>query len=335
MEKRIHRKFSIIEGYHNKRFFDNYINSEVYDSETEFVATEKIHGTNFSIYTSNSDKPVFARRNAFLGYIDSAQSEKFYDYQSYFTKGKIIFDVKGDYILCSDMLKTMDEYSKITNKNMIWYGEYFGSGVMNEISYIEDNKFKKNFRLFYIIQDDQRMSVNQEIDLLIELGLMSVYVPVINIEKGLDNIVKTDIRIPSKLSPLNPKKNLPIEGCVIRMMNDRTHEFKFKIKNVEFSEGSTPSEKKEVGEGAVRLYNIFSGYINENRIKNVLSKEIRQLKSKKDFEYFIPLIVEDAEKDFRSDYADELERITEQHQNRMIFKQGRYAASILSSMYNL
>lgn len=130
------KKYSSLENHTNSKFIEKCFNrlmSESTGLRTEFVAREKIHGTNFSIIITK-DEIIPAKRSGPI-----LPTEKFFGYED----------------LMKDLNPLLLDIQKLMNKNLSegWnsihiFGEYAGGSIQKEVDYGD-----KSFYVFDIYLD--------------------------------------------------------------------------------------------------------------------------------------------------------------------------------------
>jgi len=307
--------------------------------QIEFVALEKIHGTNFSFITDGVDVQC-CRRSDIL-----KLDENFFSYQN------ILLVYKNK------ILKLFNQVQKIIKKNYnqdIWqiqlYGELYGGNypgierakgsqtVQKGIYYSNSNEFAA-FDLRYWItnsSNEQKESKYLDWDLLVNLlNLVSIpTVPIIS-QGNWEIISKLDPKFESEVYKVH---NLPkidsnfAEGYVIKP----TKEIRFgkdedrliwKFKNPSFSEISNNKKKTIISnDDKNNIYILrLEQYINENRYDNVVSKIIEGTPVEKLVELFQQDIWVDFIDDLNSDKIEleledkkELERKLKGYSNKFV-----------------
>jgi Rnl2 family RNA ligase len=288
--------------------------------KVEWIATEKIHGSNFSIYIN--DKSVkCAKRNGFL-----EKDDVFYDYK---------YVIKNNADKLRKLYKILKEKHKFNY--IIIYNELFGGwfpenaknweGPIKGGRISEDSKIiiPQNLRaiqegIYYsnqvdiIILDivlvtlngsendaDTSMSIygvpyNEIVKIVIEVGL-KVTMPLVTgkLEKIMNYDINFDSTIPKYLGYPHIEHNTA-EGIVIRPIDYNQSGFcSIKIKNNKFSEICNVSSFNKFETG-ITPKSLLMGMINVNRLNNVLSKsgiELNQDNKQKILKDFIEDVITD------------------------------------------
>ena len=282
---------------------------EILNSESmEFVALEKIHGTNFSFITNGIDV-VCCRRSDIL-----KPDENFYSYKNIllkyedkiinlFDKIKKIMKEKFNYKIIQIQL-----YGELYGGNYLGVEKLSGSkSVQKGIYYSNSNEFAA-FDLKYWIENNTEVYTDTDIDDefkfeyldwdIFEIILQDLTIPIVPIiSKGKWNLI----------SQLNPQfesvvykiHNLPpissnyAEGYVIKPIKEvrygnNQERLIWKFKNPSFSEISKDNNKeqnKEQNKTILHL-DLMEQYINDNRFNNVVSKVVEGTKVDKVVELF-------------------------------------------------
>jgi Rnl2 family RNA ligase len=256
------------------------------DITETYIATEKVHGCNFSIYYDGKDFK-FGRRKDFI-----KEKEIFYSYENIVKKYES--DIKNIYSKLK--LKYLDEFDYI-----IIYGELFGghwisnndkiksSIVQKGIYYCDINEFiifdiclvddtSNNFLPYNILKD----VINNE-DGKLKL------VPIICKDK-IDNLIKIDWNnynsVIPKLFGLENLKDNTIEGIVIRIEDKNSKYLKIKTEKFNEIKNKNKNKKKRIVD-----------YITKSRYDSVKSKFLEKSSKEELFEEFINDVIIDYEND--------------------------------------
>lgn len=296
---RFKRYTSIENSYRQKAVF---FIQEQFPKE-EFVVQEKIHGSNFAIYVSRDDVK-YAKRSGFL----SAD-----DLESFYRADRI----KEDY-----ERKALDMFNCINNmfpnlKTISIHGELFGGNyphsdvekykgavkVQNKVYYSNKNEFI----VFDIKIDGEYVNFDTYVELCKQNGFM--YLEALHrgsLEDCLNYEDTYTTTLPSKLG-LPELENNTCEGNVIRpvkplRLKDNSRVI-LKNKNSKFTEKAKKPKKftpaKPAPEHVVQMQRDIIQYVNENRLRNVLSK-VGQI-DKKQFGLLQGMMVKDVVEDFIKD----------------------------------
>lgn len=262
----------------------------------KFIATEKVHGCNFSIFYDGIDIKV-GRRKAFI-----KDGEKFYNYE------KVISEYENS---IKDIFEELCEKHKIDF--IVIYGELFGGYYPSNKN--NDNIGKKkpkpvqqgvyysnkvDFIVFDIYLDGKEQLTYEQLETITKNRLKLV--PIIK-EGSLKELVKSDWEVNTIISKICNQEDLKdniIEGVVIREKN--SNGIMFKIKTSKFSEVRNKSNRKTIFD-----------YITQNRFDNVRSKYSEDVNKDELLQEFINDIKTDYEIDSKSKA-----KITEEIKNSII-----------------
>lgn len=270
------------------------------DLETKWVATEKIHGTNYSfLYKEGLEDPIPCRRSGLL-----TSDPSFYNHLSIFNK------YKNDIVLIYNKLK--ETYP--TLKQIQLYGELFG-GVYNGKTSQSAKKVQKG--ISYNLENDF-----MAFDLKITYDLITKYLDWYELVKLLEETTIKYVPVIregplNELLQLNPSfesvvysyYGLPkmesnfAEGYVIKpvkeMQSTKSERIIFKFKNPRFLEiahgksdktQKTTSDKPNYGQ-------ILLPYLTDMRYDNVFAKQLSTVTK----EELINALVEDIKTELKDD----------------------------------
>ena len=270
------KKYSSIENTYRQRTINHIIQQGL--SDGKWQVTEKIHGCNFSMWR-NREEFKFAKRSSFTD---------------------------GDFYNCQEVV---DKYK--LNMHRLWqtirnnggfevtvFGELYGPGIQTGVYYSDE----KDFAAFDIMVDGELLSPVATYNMCIAHRIP--HVPVI----GYFEFQEALKHSPEFNSILGNKEDNISEGVVIKPMSPKF--FKnggrviLKNKSKKFSEtNGTQKPKKSnnvtLTEDTLKVVEVISTYINENRLRNVISK-IGQV-SQKEFAKVSGLLTQDAIQDYEKD----------------------------------
>lgn len=276
------KKYPSLENHYRSAFtqqcFEQYGN-------LEWIATEKIHGANFSFL---HDGTVFqcAKRSGLI-----LRGEKFYNYQSLLSE----FELKMEN-LHNAIQKHMAERCSIQV-----FGELFGPGVQKGIKYGDKVAFSA-----FDIRVETYGGVISWLDWDTMVKLCESYgIPVVPVvaRGSFENLIEVNNEFDSLI--LGVADNMA-EGYVMRPL-----EVKFllngsraiiKSKNSKWSEKIKSTKPKPVfklNQAQTKLMEDFSQYVSENRLKNILSKFGPV--TNRDFGKLSGLLIQDALVEFERD----------------------------------
>lgn len=253
--------------------------------KTDWVVTEKIDGTNFSV-TITKDGYKIGRRN---GYLEN--NESFFNIQTNIKQIEhIINNIKdyylNDYIYC------------------ILYGEYFGPKVFNRVNYGTEYQFRI-FSILDITKEDNTFRDWSGYALLEKVGYIKPYlVPKLAVCSTLQEALNYPNNGNSTLSNLN---NNTMEGVVISpykftMLYEDMSKYLFKNKNDKFLEKTT-IKKSKITSNNQELYTVnelFKSYCTKSRMYSVFSK-LGLPVSNSDAGKYIHAFILDAYEEFEND----------------------------------
>lgn len=270
-------------------------------SDELVVVTEKIHGTNFSIYVKDN-AIIYCRRSGPI-----LVDEKFFNFSSIRERLNIKVSILAEHL--------KSEYYKVDSFQV--YGELFGGiypGISTGNPAIQKGIFYTpniEFMVFDIKLNDEYMYFSDVISLSEKSGFNVV--PILNAECSLKDALKIDI---SKISSAVPKmlgfddlKNNIIEGVVIKSNKNKQIKGKnsrliLKFKNDAFLETKPRIKIKNkpsiyMDEQSIKTFEILSSYICDNRWFNLTSKEAPF--TNKQFGKAVGLFIKDVFEDFYND----------------------------------
>lgn len=270
-------KYSSLENHYNGKFIEK-IRGAGFDMHTvEWVAREKIHGTNFSVIITPTEIVPAKRTGPIL------EGESFFGHEIIMKK------YKNSFAKMQNMLNTMDLVS------VQIFGEFAGGGIQKGVDYGE-----KDFYVFDILAD-QGGETQYWDDYVVEsfatgLGLklapllgrgsfaeLSQYVndfkSIVNYYNEL--VDTTDLEHANKhvFGPQASSETGVAEGYVLKPVNPKFFNngtrVAIKCKNSKFSEKAKSDKpikaKVELTDTDKRVLEIFSEYVTWNRVSNVLS----------------------------------------------------------------
>jgi len=306
------RKYSSIENTYRTKTI-NYIVECGYSSGI-WVSSLKIHGANYS-YWSDGDVVKKARKSGFL------EGESFY--------GDSTFNYDQNILNMFNNLKKQGDFSTLTV-----YGEIYG-GIYNHPNVEAIKNVKKvqkevqyrpdvNFIVFDIRVDDILLDHYTVVELCDQFGFF--HVPVLGMGSFYD-LMKTPVVFPDPLGIMlgYPKlEDNDAEGWVLKpvmpeFFNNGSRVI-LKGKNPSFSEKNGGKKGKihntiiEMSKEGDYIKEELLLYINENRLRNVLSHgEICKI-TQKDFGKLLGLFSKDIFVDFLKDNKDKFDIIDKKEQ---------------------
>ena len=300
-------KYNSIENISSKRLKDLEDQTDISKDKIWWV-TEKVHGSNFSIwYNKETDKVFYGKRNSFL-------TEK---------EGKTFLNVQTIFPILEEKIRKLTSYIVDFNE-IIVYGEIFGGSY--EHPSVEVNKEAKRvqkgveytpnteFIAFDLKIDGKYTNKVLEQELLMKSGFLYSE-PLM--EGTIDECKQFDVEtfkttIPSKLGLPEIENNFA-EGVVITpitpLFDKRGSRWIFKKKRSNFSEvigkkkqiytvSSYPPEIEELKNDMLR-------YVTDQRLSNVLSKiQTGESIEKSDFGKVIGLFQKDVYEEYTRDESE-------------------------------
>lgn len=282
----------------------NYI-TETGNAGGEWVLTLKIHGANYSLWCDSDD----IKRGKRSGFVDgdSFMGDINFDYDK---------NVRDMYAFIKENMTSMET---LTICGEIYGGMYIhpdvekaksATRVQKEVQYRPDN----DFIVFDIKVDNIILDHDMVIDLCADFGFR--HVPVMATGKFAD-LMKFPVKFPD---PLHSYLGLPeiednyAEGWVLKPVEPKFfgngERIILKGKNSEFSEknggkaGKPPRPVYELSDEGNRLKDELILYINENRLRSVISHgEIEEI-TQKSFGRLLGLFSKDALEDFVKDHGE-------------------------------
>jgi Rnl2 family RNA ligase len=302
--------FSEFEHMENHYNLDKICNFTELDSEMLYVASEKIHGTNYS-FIANSDNVIPCKRHSTL-----TPEASFFGHSGVYQK------YLQDVCLIYNILKE----SKPDIIQIQIYGELFGglfdgktaknnSKIQAKTSYCPNNEFMAyDIKITMSDKTVTYMDWEELIEFFANPLINIKLVPIIAIDK-LNNLLNLspifESNVPNQLGLPNPKEPFYAEGFVIRPIKEikmphihsvsENNRMIFKFKNPSFLESAEPNPKNvtDIKTKKISHVEIISTYINFNRYQNVRSKLTDDELSKINDIYLADVMT-----DFLMDYPD-------------------------------
>ena len=255
------------------------------DDDFMWVATEKIHGCNFSfIYDGVKITPC--RRTSTL-----KDEDKFFNHLYITNK------YKNDIIKIYEYLKTINPQIE----QIQVYGELFGGRYKNKtnknFACIQNgmNYYPEHEYMFYdikITENNNKRYINKNdlMDMTKIIDIEMKLVPIIhvgNLKSVMELNPKFETQVPSHYN-LEPMQNNYAEGFVVHALTERAGENRtiFKFKNPDFAEVITGNKKQK----PVKFSTKVSNYLTDHRFENVYSK---LLETERTEEIIIQKLLED------------------------------------------
>lgn len=304
-------KYPEIDNSYNARNLERWLERYPDLANCIYTIEDKPDGSNLQIITKSNGEIMYGSRNQLLGTIEQAA----------------FFDLENTIKKYSVEISIMSDFAQKSKNTIKWYSEYFGNGIQNRINYGPD----KYIRLFGIrIEDGPLISPKEFYELIGELKLTHILIPVYGKASSLEEALNWDTKVKS---PLGVDEGQVTEGIVIKPFN-KTYvspigeTFFLKKKNEEFKEKMKVKVKKEanVDPRLHALFEDFVGYLTESRMKGIFSKEGKKITSPNQIGVFLPLILDDAKKDWKKDHPD----VTlDKKEEKIVFNGGKFIVDLL------
>lgn len=278
-------KFSSLENTYRQNLIDK-VQYEGKDGGL-WMATEKLHGANFSFWCDGNEVKVASRTQ----FVDGT----FYNCQAVINR-------------YSQAILDGFPYFAKEGQTVIIYGELHGGNVQKEVQYGE-----KDFKAFDVIIDG--VVQQKQVALSIADGCGVSFVPIIKIGTfaeclALSNTFKSTLT-PEGYEEENTSEGLVIEPVEPNWFNNGSRIY-FKNKTEGFSEKKRePKEHKvfELSDEESELMNELLTYNTTQRVSNVISK-IGQV-TNKDFGKILGLTTQDLLDEFTKETEQDPKRIAE------------------------
>lgn len=267
------QKFSSLENSYRQNLIDK-VQYEGKDGGL-WIATEKLHGANFSFWCDGTEVKVASRTQ----FVDGT----FFNCQAVINRYQE-----------QVMLLWLNESMGDDRTTLVVYGELFGGNIQKEVYYGE-----KDFRAFDVVVNGFRLSKSIAQQGCLEVGIP--FVPVIHIGTFTECLALPNT-FKSLLTPDGYEEDNTSEGLVIEPVEPawfaNGNRIYFKNKTESFSEKKSKPKNEvfEMSEDLSDLLNSILEYNTEQRVCNVVSK-FGQV-TNKDFGKILGLTVQDILEDF-------------------------------------
>lgn len=303
---KLFKKYTSLENSYRQAFVDKCATLGV----SEWIATEKIHGANFSficepdLSVPEKLKVTPAKRSGTIG----ANVHGDYDF---YDCTNIVNENAPKVIALNDLLWESGHIN--TGDSTIVYGELAGPGVQKEVDYGTEK--------FFMAYDVLVLNADKEPVKWVGHDLVNLFCKQVGIKTvpvlatgTLAELLTIDPLFVTNVGSETKSCGEPnyAEGFVVKQRANEQHlpngsRAILKVKNEKFKEkknkaGKTPTVVNYT-EAQNELHAAFSLYLTENRLRNVLSKlgEVTQ----KDFGKVSGLLLQDAKVEFERDEYDE------------------------------
>ena len=296
-------------------------------ADGEWVVQEKVHGSNFSIWTDGKEVKC-AKRSGWIN-----EDENFNSWETVVTDE---FEKK-----------VLDMFSNNCKESLVLCGELFGGNyphpdvVKHNVSRVQKGVFycpDVKFYCFDILIDGKLIDIGN-VGVLCEMyGIF--YANTLfkgSLEEALTYENKFQTTIPAKLGLPEIEGNF-CEGTVIKPVTAKFlgngSRIIFKNKNDTFQERKQEGRDDRIKavleplEGkALEAYEGILRYITENRLQNVLSKlgEVTQ----RDFGKISGLFNKDIIEDFQKDYGEDFEKLDKADRKKVTKEMSKAAATLI------
>ena len=317
------KSYTEIDNVETNKILDKIIENNFNSSNIIYRCSEKVDGSNFSIWIYPNNIIKYARRSDFLNEFDS-----FMGYERAIRND----DLNNKAILIRNEL--LSRHIILDSHIVVIYGELYGGyynhpdvkkiaeaiKVQKRIDYAPDN----HFYAFDILIQDEENNKNRYLDdnLVIELcDKVSMNREIILFEGTLDECLKYPndeiSKIGTKLHNLPIIENNIEEGIVIKpifplffpngkrvILKNKNSKFKERMKRKENSSKKSSNKNITLSKEEEKYLNILQEYITKSRLYSVTSK-IGTI-SDKDFGKVLGLFIKDILNDFNKEYGDEI-----------------------------
>jgi len=272
------KKYNSLENAYRQKFVDACEQLGVKD----WVALEKIHGSNFGFIVDGGAVTPF-KRTSTIGENPETGEYDFYRCSGVVSKYK-------------NLVKNIE---LVFGQPIQIYGELYGEGIQKEVQYGD-----KDFIAFdiYLINDGTFVDWDTVVEVCDEYSIPTAP----EIDRGpLAEMLEISPEIDSVVAKSNGYTS-KAEGIVIKQLKNEIFfnsgsRAIIKNKSKTFSEKKNKKPKKpyKMPENLIPVYEDFCTYINKNRLMNVLSKigTVNQ----KDFGKIQGILVQDAKEEFERD----------------------------------
>lgn len=282
-------KYPSLENHYQGKTISMWLQYNPILTETLFIATEKIHGANFSVeFTSDGD--VFLSKRS--GRIE--EGESFYGVREVWAK------IAGRFGWANDLAKITRDFTRAP-ASITLFGELFGSNIQKGVDYGPE----KQIRFFDIAVNGKLCPVSSLCSILATYGCADLMVPIVGYATGIEAALALNENFDSMI--LGREGN-PSEGLVIKPFHDSFEYdgsyFAIKKKAAAFLENKAQprvvKQSKDISPEAAILRERFKDYVNENRLEGIFSKEGR-IEDRGQIGQYIALLLEDARVDFEKE----------------------------------
>lgn len=300
------KKYTSIENHYQAKHIARWLRYHPELADIPYIIEEKIDGANICLMFEPGKPMQVASRNRILN-----PGDNFYD----------IWNVLDG---MKEQLLEIEKASENLILSYRLYGELYGKGIQKRIDYGSS----KYISFFDIIVNDFYFSPCEIKNWCSHYHLLTV--PMLGVVNSLQEALDFDVE---RNTSINPVGGNIAEGIVIKpydtVILDGGSKTPFYIKKKHPKFAEKPPKKVHVVETGplVELNNVFKGYINDNRLQGIFSK-FGPIKDASEIGQYIRYMLSDAQKDFKVDYADDLENF-DKKELKKIFNVGSMIADML------
>lgn len=285
------KKFSSLENTYRQSTVDKIVYEAL--DQGKWIATEKVHGANFSFWFDGVVLKVASRTQ----FVDGT----FYDCQGVIDKYSN--NIKEGYFSRFQL-----------GTSLVIYGELFGKGIQKEVIYGD-----KDFIAFDVCVDGEPVDYDTMKTICSECGIPVV--PVLGLGTFKD-MLKIDNTFRSLLTPEGFEGDNTAEGLAISPVTPKWFSNGSRVwlknKTSVFSEKKNTSTKTvvELPEEINALTESLLEYATTNRVNNVLSK-VGNI-TNKDFGRVLGLTIQDMLEEYEKDFSARFKDQTGEHYSKSI-----------------
>lgn len=316
------RRYKSIENhYQEKNIRDMLAFNPMYHT-CRYVATEKIHGSNFQInlipdHESGGVYIRFGKRSGWL-----TEHEQFYNYTAVTNRPEYqqLIDDMCNYIRASE---------DITELTL--YGELAGPGIQTGVEYGPD----KFIKFFDVTVNGEYFTPKEFFMFMLDIGHDDKVVPVVKIFDNINEALAFNVE--GAESILFKETGNVWEGVVIkpydviaRNKDDEQVLFYIKMKDTKFKDRQTKSrdKKNDIPKELDDAQHAFSEFLTEIRLQDVFSKH-GMIESNKDIGTYIKYMMEDAKEDYFKDCMDIFNAVPDKHKGKVFSITGKVVAPMM------
>ena len=287
------KKWHSIENSYREKHINWFIERFPELVDEPFIITEKLHGSNFQWYIQPNESIMVGSRNNFLDLDESFQGVPIRD----------LWDAH------ENLLQHLQASSNLSGDTCRLFGELFGKGIQKGVNYGDE----KRLLYFGLMIDD----VLLEHTIFQSIVHADYRVPEIFVSTNFQDALEYNSKFDSRI--LNQEGNI-CEGVVIQpyrkhFFDNDGSPFILKKKNDEFKEKQKAKKVMVIDDEVIALNNEFRGYINDNRLQSVFSKE-GEIETPNQIGDYIRFLLVDAKDEFVKDFL-EVEQLSKSQQKQV------------------